>query len=181
MAKRILVFSDSHGNGIYMNKAMALNPDADLTVHLGDGVSDLTLPLPEDTQKPMVLLEGNGEYFGAIRTDRRFRNMTKKTELIEFEGKRIFMTHGHLYDVKWGLGRITSRAYSEGADIILFGHTHDPLCRHLPAGTELDFVGATDRPLLLFNPGSIGMGLEHTFGLLTFKDGEVLASHGKVK
>ncbi len=181
MTKKILVFSDSHGNDMYMNKAMALNPDADLTVHLGDGVADLTSPLPDDSQRRTVLIEGNGEYFGYIRTDRRYRNSTKKTEMIEFEGKKIFMTHGHLFDVKWGLGRITSRGYDAGADIILFGHTHQPLCRYLPAGTELDYIGKTERPLLLFNPGTIGMGLEHTFGLLTFKDGEVLASHGKVK
>ncbi len=180
MTKKILVFSDSHENALYMNKAIELNSDADLTVHLGDGVSDLTLPLPDGSEKPMVLIEGNGEYFGAVRTDRRYRNTVKKTELIEFEGKKIFMTHGHLFDVKWGLGRIAARGYSEGADIILFGHTHRPLCRYLPAGTELDHIGETDRPLLLFNPGSIGMGLEHTFGLLTFQNGEVLASHGKV-
>ncbi len=181
MTKKILVFSDSHGNELYMSQAISLNRDADMIVHLGDGVADLTFPLPDDPEIPIVTLEGNGEYYGFVRTDPRYRIRTKKTALVEFEGKKIFMTHGHLFDVKWGLGKLLSRGYAEGADIILFGHTHSPICKYLPAGTELDFVGATDRPMLLFNPGSIGQGPTHTFGILTFQNGEVLPSHGKVK
>ncbi len=180
MTKTILVLSDSHGNTHYSDRALELNRDADLIVHLGDGIADLTLSLPDETEQPLLLIEGNGEYFGYIRTDRRYRSMTKKTSLIEFEGKKIFMTHGHLFNVKWSLNDLIIRGYEEGADIILFGHTHKPLCRYIPAGTVLDRVGETVRPLLLFNPGSIGESLEHTFGLLTFAGGEVLPSHGKI-
>lgn len=178
MTRKILVFSDSHEEAKYMNQALARNGDADMIVHLGDGASDLTRPLPENYEKPLVLIEGNGEYYGWIGVDRRYR--PKRTETIDFAGKKIFMTHGHLYDVKYGLERIAARAYDEGADIVLFGHTHIPVSKYLPAGTELEYVGKTDRPLLLFNPGSIGMGLKHSFGLLTFKDGEVLPSHGTI-
>mgnify|MGYP003319315646 CR=1 FL=1 len=99
---------------------------------------------------------------------------------IEVAGLRIFMTHGHLYDVKYGLERIAARAYADGADIVLFGHTHNPISKYLPEGTELEFVGKTERPLLLFNPGTAGMGFDHTFGRLTFSGGEVFPSHGKI-
>lgn len=178
MAKKILVFSDSHEEAKYMNKALELNTDADMIVHLGDGASDLTRRLPENYEKPLVLIEGNGEYYGWIRVDRRY--LPKRTEMIEFEGKKIFMTHGHLYDVKFGLEKIAARAYADGADIVLFGHTHIPISQYLPEGTELEYVGKTERPLLLFNPGSIGMGFKHTFGLLSFAGGEVLPSHGEI-
>lgn len=179
MTKKILVFSDSHEETRYLNKALAMNKDADMIVHLGDGACDLTRPLPENYEKPLVLIEGNGEYYGFVGVDRRYR--PKKTEMIEFEGKKIFMTHGHLYDVKYGLEKIAARAYADGADIVLFGHTHIPICKYLPEGTELEFVGKTERPLMLFNPGSIGIGFKYTFGLLTFNNGEVLPSHGQIK
>lgn len=179
MTKKILVFSDSHEKSEYMMRALEINADADLIVHLGDGASDLSRSLPEGSGDSYVFIEGNGEYYGWVGVDRRYR--PQKTALIEFEGKRIFMTHGHLYDVKFGFEKIISRAYSEGADIILFGHSHIPTLKYIPEGTSLGLFGKTDRPIILFNPGSIGEGLEHSFGLLTFKDGEVLPSHGKIK
>ena len=179
MTRKILVFSDSHEKSEYMNQAIKLNSDADMTVHLGDGASDLSRTLPDNCGGSYVFIEGNGEYYGWIGVDRRYR--PQRYAMVEFEGKKIFMTHGHIFEVKFGLEKLLARAYSEGADIILYGHTHIPFCKYLPSGTELDYVGKTDRPLLVFNPGSIGQGTEHSFGLLTFLDGEVLPSHGKIK
>ncbi|MGM9642022.1 MAG: YfcE family phosphodiesterase, partial [Eubacteriales bacterium] len=170
MAKTILVLSDSHENTGTLKKALSLCPDADLIVHLGDGIAYLTFSLPDDTEKRTILIEGNGEYFGNVRTDARNRLKAKKTVLIEFEGKKIFMTHGHLFDVKWGLSHILARGYEEGADIILFGHTHRPLCRYVPVGTPLDFTKATTRPILLFNPGTVGRWPEYTFGVEICED-----------
>jgi len=178
VAKRILVLSDSHGNSKNVKRILELCHDADMIVHLGDGAADLSKLLPDNYEKPLVLIEGNGEYYGWVGADRRYR--PKRTEIVAFEGKKIFMTHGHLYDVKYGLERIAARAYADGADIVLFGHTHNPISKYLPKGTELEFVGKTERPLLLFNPGTAGMGFDHTFGLLTFSGGEVLPSHGKI-
>lgn len=178
MIRKILIFSDSHNESKYMNKAFEMNSDADMIIHLGDGAADLTKNLPIDYKKPLVLIEGNGEYYGWVGVDRRYR--PKKSEMIEFEGKKIFMTHGHLYDVKYGLERIAARAYCDGADIVLFGHTHIPLIKYLPEGTELEYIGKIDRPLLLFNPGSISKGIAHTFGLLTFDGANVLPSHGEI-
>jgi predicted phosphodiesterase len=148
-----------------------------MVVHLGDGASDFTKTLPDNYEKPFVAIEGNGEYYGFVGADRRYR--PKRTETVEFEGKKIFMTHGHLYDVKYGLSRLIAAGYEKGADIILFGHTHGPISKYIPAGTTLDYIGETDRPLLVFNPGSIGMGPDYSFGVLGFSGGEVLASHGK--
>jgi putative phosphoesterase len=61
---------------------------------------------------------------------------------IEIEGKRIFMTHGHKYSVKWDYNRILAKAEMDNADIILFGHTH---------------VAVIDNAqnVLIINPGSI--------------------------
>lgn len=177
MTKKILVLSDSHERTEYMKKALEMNRDADLIVHLGDGASDLSRNLPDGCEN-YVFIEGNGEYYGSFSIDRRYRPQRKA--MIEFEGKRIFMTHGHNYEVKLGLEKLIAHAYEEGADVILFGHTHVPLIKYIPEGTELDYVGKTDRPLLVFNPGSIGLALKYTFGLLSFRGGEILPSHGTI-
>ena len=143
MAKSILVLSDSHGNSRNVKKILELCPDADMIVHLGDGACDFTKFLPDNYDKPFVVIEGNGEYYGWVDADRRYR--PKRTETIEFEGKKIFMTHGHLYDVKYGLERIAARAYADGADIVLFGHTHEPFNSYKDG-------------VYYFNPGSIREG-----------------------
>ena len=173
---KILVFSDSHGYSNYMNKAIEMNDDADMMIHLGDGAYDLSHLFPEHPSTPLVFIEGNGEEGGWVRIDRMHPPL--KFGLAEFEGKKIFMSHGHRYDVKYGLSRLIAAGYEKGADIILFGHTHKPFNKYIPEGTYLDYIGETDRPLLVFNPGSIGMGPNYSFGLLCFSEGEVLASHG---
>ena len=66
-------------------------------------------------------------------------------------GKRLFFTHGHLYGVKTGLYRVCCAARERQADILLFGHTHQPLTDY-------------DDGLYILNPGSLrGRG---TYGLL---------------
>ena len=176
MTRKILVFSDSHNNNEYMNKALEMHRDADMFVHLGDGACDLSRSFPEHYEKPLIFIEGNGEYYGWVGSDRRYRPL--QFGFTEFEGKKIFMTHGHRYEVKYGLARLIAAGYEKGADIILFGHTHGPISKFIPAGTTLDYIGETNRPLLVFNPGSIGVGPIYSFGLLSFNGGEVLPSHG---
>ena len=90
MTKTILVLSDSHGNTKNVRKILDLCPDADMVVHLGDGASDFTKTLPDNYEKPFVAIEGNGEYYGFVGADRRYR--PRRTETVEFEGKKIFMT-----------------------------------------------------------------------------------------
>ena len=41
-------------------------------------------------------------------------------------GKRIFMTHGHLYGVKQGLHGLQFQVKDQPADLVLYGHTHCP-------------------------------------------------------
>ena len=78
MAKRILVLSDSHGNSKNVKRILELCHDADMIVHLGDGAADLSKLLPDNYEKPLVLIEGNGEYYGWVGADRRYR--PKRTE-----------------------------------------------------------------------------------------------------
>ena len=40
------------------------------------------------------------------------------------EGVRIFYTHGHNYNVKYGTQRLSETAKANCYDIVLYGHTH---------------------------------------------------------
>ena len=65
-------------------------------------------------------------------------------------GKRFFFTHGHLYDAKLGLYRLVCAARERKADLLLFGHTHQPLTDY-------------DDGLYILNPGSLS-GSGGTYG-----------------
>ena len=60
--------------------------------------------------------------------------------LIELGGHKIWMEHGHLVP---NLMTLAFRAKDHGADIALFGHTHEPLCEYAYG-------------VMLLNPGSAG-------------------------
>ena len=68
------------------------------------------------------------------------------------------MTHGHRYNVKLGYESLANAAHFSGAQLALFGHTH-----------EADFLRMGD--VTLFNPGSAGMGRQ-TYGRITVKGTE---------
>ena len=40
------------------------------------------------------------------------------------EESRVFVTHGHRYDVKMTLLNLSYKAKETGADFVFFGHTH---------------------------------------------------------
>ena len=90
------------------------------------------------------------------------------------------MMHGHRYGVKSSLSAAAAHAAKEGADVLLFGHTHVFIEKRIPEGT--DVCGITlKKPLYLFNPGSVG-GYERSFGCISINsDGNVIMSHGNVE
>ncbi len=47
--------------------------------------------------------------------------------ILEMDSKKIFITHGHKYNVKFGLEKIYFKALELGCDYVFFGHTHQPL------------------------------------------------------
>jgi len=153
---KILVISDSHGCSYDCLKAVELT-EPELILHLGDhnNLGDINAVITR-YQVPIRAVMGNCDY------------MSDGPGEIEFEivGKRFFMTHGHLYDVKMGLGNITRVAESRGVDVLLFGHTHIPYY-------------AESGGIVMVNPGSIGKE-EKTYAVLEIKNGEVACEIGSV-
>ena len=165
----ILIFSDSHGSASNMSRALdrqIKTPDAIL--FLGDGARDLDNLFVVDT--PIWAVRGNCDWYSSDLAD-------KTERLLYFEGHTILLCHGHEWGVKGGLGALIAHAAEIDADIVLFGHTHMPTLATIAAG---ETVGkkVLERPMHLFNPGSIGY--EGSFGTLTLKGESVLLSHGKI-
>ena len=167
---KLLVISDLHQSTCNLPKVLRLHPDADAVFFLGDGVDAYMKIMESFPGIASLPVAGNCD-IGASAFGIR------PTGEITLEGKRIFFCHGHTYGVKGGLGNLISAARSREADIVLFGHTHEPLEKYIPEDAD-------GRALHLVNPGTLGgrtpLGGTHTYAVLTLKDAQVLISHGKV-
>ncbi len=149
---RILVFSDSHNYDTNMRKAINLNRNRfDCCVHLGDGCKEFEALAQDYPDIPFVTVNGNGEdFWGSPRVSET---------VLDLDGYRILLTHGHKYDVKFGLTRLIYRAKERECDIVLYGHTH------VPQNTYDPDIGKNG--LYIFNPGSIsepGFNRKPSFG-----------------
>ena len=75
-------------------------------------------------------------------------------------GVRFFMTHGHKHGVKaFGNGRLIADAKSRGAQVALYGHTHNAYC-------------AYEDGILVMNPGSC-RSYSGSIGLVTIEEGKI--------
>ena len=149
---RILVFSDSHQDIESCISVVNRIIGVDMLVHAGDHVHDakrLSLAFP---YIPIHFVSGNCD----------FSDAPKELVFCACE-KKMFLTHGHLYNVKNDLeySRLLSRAAELGCDCAVFGHTHKSLCD-------------VKNGITLLNPGSIRYG--KTFGVIEIEDGKLRAA-----
>lgn len=170
---KILVFSDSHQRDNYIREAVQLHLNAgavDRIIHLGDGVRDLEGIYP---QIPVCYVDGNYEEY---ITSYIARKALTTENLIELGGFKFFMTHGHRYGVKGGLSHAVTAAKQKGADVLLFGHTHERYYEYIPPEND------DERGLYVFNPGSISRPRDNQFsyGVIEIRNGNILISHASV-
>lgn len=111
-ATKILILSDSHGRYEFINLAI-LKESPDMILHLGDGIFDLAR-IRSDVSVPAIGVKGNCD----------FGTEEQAIRVMDIEGVKIYMTHGHIYDVKHGYATAIDAAKEVSADILLFGHTH---------------------------------------------------------
>lgn len=148
---RVLVVSDTHGNTGALCRAIEEQPTARTVIFLGDGLRDAEDAQTRYPDRTIYTVPGNCD-FAAL--DPKVREET-------LGGKRFFFTHGHVYDVKYGLYRLDLAARQYNADIALFGHTHQPYQEYADG-------------LYLFNPGSLGYG--GTYGYVDIVGGGVVTN-----
>lgn len=114
---KILVFSDSHGRLNPMFQAVRLEQPEHI-IHLGDCVDDFRQLQDQFPSIPMTNVPGNCDY----------GNTDPESRLVELDGVRIFLTHGHAYRVKYMYLRVVYAALEQNASLLLFGHTHRAEC-----------------------------------------------------
>lgn len=145
---KIVVFSDSHGAAELM-LACAEKLCPDLIIHLGDCVRDTQLLKKRMPHTPLIGVRGNCDVELSV----------SERELLELEGHRLFVCHGHRYGVKLGTESLLTSVMCSGSDVVLYGHTHIPDYRH-------------ERGVLILNPGSIGRGRPGSFAVLELEQGK---------
>ena len=107
---KIVVLSDTHGDGAIIPEVIATHPDADAYFHCGDS----ELPYDDAQIRACIRVRGNCD-----------ADVSYPTEEVKVLGERtIWMTHGHLFRVKSTLTPLAFRAREVGANIVLFGHSH---------------------------------------------------------
>lgn len=132
----------------------------DLILHLGDWVvMDVYDQLAQ--LAPVDGIAGNNDGYEIIE---RFG----EKKLLTLEGKRVGLIHGHTpYSRKGTDGNALLAFEGEKVDVILFGHSHQPLMRN-------------ENGILLFNPGSPTdkrREKKYSFGLLDVTETGINAQH----
>ncbi|WP_449537170.1 metallophosphoesterase family protein [Ferdinandcohnia sp. Marseille-Q9671] len=128
---KILIISDSHGLMKELTEIKERHKDeVDFMFHLGD--SELSSRSEE--------MSG----FSAVRGNCDFDSNYQDDMVVLLDREKVYLTHGHLYNVKMTLMNLAYRAQEVGASIVCFGHSHI-------AGAELV------EDILFINPGSIRM------------------------
>ena len=127
---KILLVSDTHGRNLNLEEALELEKP-DFLCHMGDveGAEDY-IRLIADC--PLAMVAGNNDFWTDLNPE----------VILELQGFRILMTHGHYYYAHSGNEELKAVGRKEGADIVLFGHTHRP---------TLEF----DEDIIVANPGSL--------------------------
>ena len=133
---RVGVFSDSHGDHEALDELLERMGVLDAACFLGDVARDaehLRERLAAMPNQPVLYaVRGNNDYYSTCTLPWDL--------LIDLGGVRIYMTHGHRLV---SLMNLAYKAQECGAQVALFGHTHQALCE-------------TVQGVLLLNPGSAG-------------------------
>jgi putative phosphoesterase len=123
---------------------------ADLILFTGDYIRDGLL-LAKLLSLPVYGVAGNCDPSGA----------GEKEQVIEFNGFKFFLTHGHHWGVKRGLQSLFYRTQEVGAQVAVFGHTHVPFCQKID-------------DIWMINPGSPAYprGISHrgTYAIVRIED-----------
>ncbi len=170
---RFLVISDSHGRYERISELLSMHREIDALIFLGDGLSDLARAGAYESGATVFAVKGNCDWSSLLGAARAEDEM-----LLTFEGYRFLLMHGHTRGVQHGLTNAIYAAQERDADILLFGHTHEPLEKYIPDGDEYSLK----KPMRIFNPGSLGASGDGWgyFGVIEIRGKNVLMSHGKI-
>lgn len=151
---KILVLSDSHGRLDRMLDAVEREQPQRI-FFLGDHYQDGMALSDAYPDIPVDAVRGNCDWCAA-----------PDELIVDLEGVRFLLTHGHHYYAKSGMDWMVDAAKQKGASMVCYGHTHEAL--YMP-----------QNGVWLFNPGTAG-GIRNRpgYGVLLVENGSV---RGKLK
>ncbi|MBE6936034.1 MAG: YfcE family phosphodiesterase [Ruminococcaceae bacterium] len=112
---RILVFSDTHGSTSAMFQILEQTP-CHMVLHLGDCVADCEELRWVYPRLDIRQVAGN-DY-------RDLMSGVNPYDVIDADGVRIYLVHGHRHQVKAGPETLCACAAGQKAQLALYGHTH---------------------------------------------------------
>ena len=129
MRIKVIIVSDNHGHSQILQKIYDRHAqEVDYFIHCGD--SQLAADHP--AMRYYLSVSGNCDYGGSYPKER----------IVSLPGQiNVFVTHGHLYQVKMSMSSLHHQARAANAAIVCYGHSHQVDARMI-AGT------------LFINPGS---------------------------
>ncbi len=165
---KILVFSDSHNNPDLMEKTVSANLRApasagrlEAVFFLGDGIRDFEKVCEKHPGLRAEAVLGNCD--GYVLLDGGAYE-----KAVDLGGFRFLLMHGHRHSVKSGIQRAADYAIAKGADVLLFGHTHEAF------DEQID--GSAGGSVRCINPGSVGAWYGAGFALLEIRDGKLICN-----
>lgn len=171
----ILAVSDSHENPSIIKKILEeFSERSDVFVFSGDGAQDITdildslkkdKKLAKNFPPVAVIAGGNGDDSSYPVSFNPTKEKISKDEFIlqiprtvnfTAAGKKILVTHGHIFGVYYGMSEIEKQASLDKADVVIYGHSH--------------IASKSETPSVTFiNPGSCTLprrGLPPSFALI---------------
>jgi len=131
--KTIIIVSDTHGNLSAIEKLNQIFDESDYIVHLGDCNRDMKEVFNKYPQKTYMVC-GNCDFFSGLADE----------QILEIEGLKLLLCHGHKYSVKSELNTLAETAKTKGCNVALYGHTH--------IANDCEIEG-----IRLINPGTLSM------------------------
>lgn len=153
---KILVVSDSHGKPwIFKSILYQFGKKVDALFFCGDGMPDLISileesyldsELAENIPDVLYFVHGNGDNSTIqLVTNERILLQVPREITATVSGKKIFMTHGHSYNVYFGTKDLVAAGKAKNADLIFYGHTHL---------ASVQKKKSDEKEMMVLNPGS---------------------------
>lgn len=149
---KILLMSDTHDDRDVIENILNFHPNCDAYIHCGDSELLHTDPI----FNTFHVVRGNCDLLGKFPLEKQ----------ITLENHKIYITHGHVFDVKKSLNRLFYKAKEKRAEIVCFGHTH------LAGAEKIDDI-------VFINPGSLTIPrgrVEKSFAILSLNEDEIAVS-----
>ncbi len=128
---RVLIVSDTHRKNVNYMKALQMAGEVDLVIHLGD-IEGSEYTIQEAAGCPVEMVAGNNDFFSDLPSEKT----------LQIGKYCVMITHGHHYYINMGNEMLKKEAVVQGADIVMYGHTHKPV------------IEISDQ-IIAINPGSL--------------------------